>query len=137
MIFRIWLFSFALLLVATAVAVVSPRPALAAEGCSSLQNQFNSYGGQFSNITEELPQYCTATGLLRFLINGILALVGGVTILFLVIGGFRYITSSGNQERVDKGKQTILWAAIGLAVVLMAAALVNIVINLVTGGEVF
>jgi len=134
---RIWLFSLGLLFAACATALILPSQVQAAEGCDKLQTQFNTYGGQFSNVTEKLPQYCTASGILRYLINIILSLVGGVTILFMIIGGYRYITSSGNQELADKGKQTILWAAIGLAVVAMAAALVNIIINLVVNNKVF
>ena len=137
MTYRIWLFSLALAFVACAMVGISPGRAYAAEGCDKLQSQFNTYGGSFSNVTENLPQYCTAAGLLKYIINIILSLVGGVTILFMIIGGYRYITSGGNEEQAEKGKQTVLWAAIGLAVVVMSATLINIIINLVVNNKVF
>lgn len=138
MIFRTRLISLAVMLLIAGTAIWSmPHPAMAAVGCDDLQGQFNNYGGNFSNAAEKLPHYCTATGLLQYIINIILSLVGGITILFIMIGGFRYITSSGNQETAGKAKQTVLWAVIGLAVVMMAAAMVNIIINLVVNGKAF
>jgi hypothetical protein len=35
--------------------------------------------------------------------------------LFIVIGGMYIVLSAGNSERVTKGKNTIIWAAIGIA----------------------
>lgn len=136
--FRISLFSLGLLLTAVGGMWLLPNQALAAiGGCDKLQTQFNSYGGRFGNFTNTLPQYCTPTGLLQFIINTILSLVGGVTVVLIMVGGFRYITSGGNQEMAAKGKQTVLYSAIGLAVVMMAAAAVNIIINLVVNGKAF
>jgi hypothetical protein len=127
-----------LLLVLFGSAMLIPSQAhAAAEGCDKLQTQFNTYGGQFSNIAQDLPHYCTASGLLRYIINIILSLVGGITIVMIMIGGYRYITATGNQELANKGKETVLWAAIGLAVVVMAATFVNIILNLVVNGKAF
>ena len=35
--------------------------------------------------------------------------------LFIVIGGMYIVLSAGNSERITKGKNTIIWAAIGIA----------------------
>ena len=50
----------------------------------------------------------------------IVAVVCGVMIIF---GGFVILTSSGSPDKVAQGRQIILWAAVGLAVVLLAMAL--------------
>ena len=42
-----------------------------------------------------------------------LGLVGSLTLLMLVWGGFQWVTSAGNAEKVNKGSQTMIWAAIG------------------------
>ncbi len=71
-----------------------------------------------------------------FIKNVILILVkiaGLVSAGFFVWGGFGYITSSGNPEMLDRSKKTILYSAIGLAVVLGAFVLTNIVTDLATG----
>ena len=51
---------------------------------------------------------------------------------FFVIGGFTYITSSGNPERLDRAKHTLVWSAVGLAIVIAAFVISNIVTDLAT-----
>lgn len=51
---------------------------------------------------------------------------------FFVVGGFGYITSSGNPEKLDKAKHTLIWSAIGLAIVIAAFVITNIVTDLAT-----
>ena len=52
---------------------------------------------------------------------------------FFVWGGFGYITSSGNPEQLDRAKSTIKYSAVGLAIVLAAFMLSNLVTQLATG----
>ena len=52
---------------------------------------------------------------------------------FFVWGGVGYITSSGNPESLDRSKKTILYSAIGLAIVLGSFVLTNIISDLATG----
>jgi hypothetical protein len=61
--------------------------------------------------------------------NAILALVGIVAVLFLIIGGFRYVTASGNPEQIEGAKKTIMYAVVGLIVVILAYAIVNYIIG--------
>ncbi len=66
-------------------------------------------------------------------ITGILTtLASAVAIGFFVWGGFGYITSSGNPEHLDRSKKTLLYSAIGLAIVLGAFMLSNIVTQVAT-----
>lgn len=68
------------------------------------------------------------------LVNYVLAIVGVIALAYLVYGGFRYITSAGNEETVDEAKRIIFNAVIGIIVIGVAAALVNFVIRGVGGG---
>lgn len=52
---------------------------------------------------------------------------------FFIWGGYGYITSSGNPESLDRSKKTILYSAVGLAIVLGAFVFSNIVTQLATG----
>lgn len=74
----------------------------------------------------------SATGLIAFIIQLALLLVGSVAILFLIWGGFRYITAGGNPDAVKKARATITNAIIGLVVVILAWVLVYAVVNVVT-----
>ncbi len=65
-------------------------------------------------------------------INAVLGVVGSIALLMFVYGGLTWMTSSGSQERVKKGKEIIIWSAIGLIVIFGAYGLVSFIINLAT-----
>lgn len=71
-------------------------------------------------------------GFLRSLIQALAGLAGLVATGFFVIGGFGYITSSGNPENLDRSKRTLLYSAIGLAITIAAFVLSTIVTELAT-----
>ena len=65
-----------------------------------------------------------------FLTNAIKVLTlfaGTISGGFFTMGGYGYITSSGNPEGLEKSKKTILYSAIGLSVTSGAYILTNIV----------
>lgn len=66
-------------------------------------------------------------------IQVLVTLAGLISAGFFVWGGIGYITSSGNPEALDRSKKTILYSAIGLAIVLGAFVLSNVVTQLATG----
>ena len=70
-----------------------------------------------------------------------LAIVFAVAVIYLVIGGFRYIISQGNEEGVEKAKGTITNALIGLVIVVLAWIILTVVVNILnstgtSGGNV-
>jgi len=69
---------------------------------------------------------------IRSVIQVIAGLAGLIATGFFVAGGFTYITSSGNPEQLDKAKRTLTWSAIGLAIVIAAFVISNIVTTLAT-----
>ncbi len=69
---------------------------------------------------------------IKSIIQILVTIAGLVSAGFFVWGGFGYITSSGNPEMLDRSKKTILYSAIGLAIVLGAFVLTNIVSDLAT-----
>ena len=69
---------------------------------------------------------------IRSIITVIAGLAGLVATIFFVIGGFTYITSSGNPEHLDRAKRTLLWSGIGLAIVIAAFVISQIIVTLAT-----
>ena len=47
----------------------------------------------------------------------------------LIIGGFRYVLSNGNEKSVTAAKDTILYAIIGVVIALLAFAIINFVLG--------
>ncbi len=66
-------------------------------------------------------------------ISWVLLLVGGVTVLFIVLGGFQYVTSAGNKERAESAKRTLTYAVVGLVIVILAKIIVSLVTNSIKG----
>ncbi len=69
---------------------------------------------------------------IRSVITVLAGLAGLVATGFFVVGGFSYITSSGNPEHLERAKRTILYSAYGLAITVGAFVLSNIVTTLAT-----
>ena len=69
---------------------------------------------------------------IRSIIQVLAGLAGLIATGFFVIGGFGYITSSGNPEHLDRAKRTLLWSGIGLAIVIAAFVVSNIIVQLAT-----
>ena len=69
---------------------------------------------------------------IRSIIQTIAGLAGLVATGFFVVGGFTYITSSGNVEHLDRAKKTITWSAVGLAITIAAFVISNVVTDLAT-----
>lgn len=70
----------------------------------------------------------SATNTVQDIINILLLLIGAVSVVMIVIGGFKYVTSNGDQNNIVSAKNTILYAVIGLIVAIMASAIVNFVV---------
>jgi predicted small integral membrane protein len=93
-----------------------------------------------TSLTSVSPAFAqTTTGgvtqiqtFIQSIIQVMITLAGLVAVGFFVWGGFGYITSSGNPENLDRSKKTILYSAIGLAIVLGAFVLTSVVTQLAT-----
>ena len=56
-------------------------------------------------------------------------MLGLVAVIFIVMGGVQYMTSSGDATKLKKAKDTILYACIGLVVAALAFAITQFAIN--------
>jgi len=63
------------------------------------------------------------------IINSLLGIVGSLALLMFIWGGFQWMTAAGNDEKVSKGKRTLVWAALGMVVIFSSYALVSYLIN--------
>lgn len=62
-------------------------------------------------------------------INFLLAFAGAIAVLFLIIGGFRYVISSGSPDQVEAAKKTILYAILGLIIIFIAFVIVQVILT--------
>ncbi|MEA3272760.1 MAG: pilin, partial [Patescibacteria group bacterium] len=66
------------------------------------------------------------------IIKAALGIVGSIALLMFVYGGFTLLTSSGNEKSVQKGKDILTWATIGLVVIFVSYIAVNFVLGALT-----
>lgn len=87
------------------------------------------------------PGQCTATSsdandkinnIIHTIVNLLSAIVGVVAVIMIIVGGFRYITSGGNDASVTSARNTILYAIIGLVIVALAQLIVRFTLSKLT-----
>ena len=61
--------------------------------------------------------------------NLLIFLVGAISVIMIVIGGLRYVLSSGDSKAAADAKNTILYAVVGLVVAIAAYAIVSFVVT--------
>jgi len=59
------------------------------------------------------------------IMNFFLEFVGLVAVLILIYGGFKMITSAGDQEQFSSGRQMIIYAVIGIVVIVISWTVVG------------
>lgn len=93
------------------------------------------------NIWTNTNTACAATGSLGGVcFNSIIVLIGNfirlglfaaglLAVIFIIIGGLQYVTSSGNPQGTAKAKNTITYAIIGLLIAIFSAGIVTFIID--------
>lgn len=74
------------------------------------------------------------TNLVRSIINLFSWVVGVVSVIMIIIGGFRYVISNGDATKITTAKNTIMYAIIGLLIVAFAQVIVRFVMTRATTG---
>ncbi len=67
-------------------------------------------------------------------VNWLLILSGSVALIFVILSGISFITSGGDQKKIDQAKKTLTYAIIGLLVIFLSFLIIKI-IAYITGAE--
>ena len=67
----------------------------------------------------------TAAGLIRVA----LGFLGIIAVVIVMLGGFKWMTASGNDEKVSEAKRLLISGVIGLAIIISAWAITEFVIT--------
>ncbi|MFA6306128.1 MAG: hypothetical protein WC651_05440 [Candidatus Gracilibacteria bacterium] len=66
------------------------------------------------------------------IVNYFLGFLGLLAVLMVIYGGVLYITAAGNEENAKKGKTIIMYAAVGIIIVLLSFAIINTILGAAT-----
>jgi len=87
---------------------------------------------------ERVPCYHSVSGIVQIIVtlaNFLLGTVGALALLMFVWGGFQWLMSGGEEERVKAGTSTLRNAVIGLLIVFGSWIGVNFIVNTLTGDK--
>jgi len=84
-----------------------------------------------ANISSSTAGEGSFRNIMRTIINFILYFLGLIATIMIIYGGFLYITSGG--EDTEKAKKVLMYAAIGIVVILISFALVNTLLTAADG----
>jgi len=123
----------------------SAQPAGPAECCQAHQ-KFTAPNGQVIEKGEWIGKsggYCPATTSLAYagddwgivcllnttinVTNWVFYIMMIISVLFVIVGGFLYMTSGGDPDKAGKGRQMITYAMIGIVIALLARVIPAIV----------
>ncbi|MEK7594230.1 MAG: pilin [Patescibacteria group bacterium] len=125
--------------VLAALSLLSPTllvPALGGVASASISS--NICTGAQAASGENTPSDCKSsntdagkgiTQLAKTLTTWFSIVVGAISVIMIIYGGFRYITSGGSSEKVGAAKNTLIYAIVGLIVVALAQLIVNVVLT--------
>lgn len=93
-----------------------------------------SFIGQISAIELNSPtEYNTIQELIKGIVGFLRNLALVITPLIIILAGYYFVTSAGDPKRVSQAQKMILYAVIGLAIILMAQAIITLIEKIVTG----
>jgi len=65
-------------------------------------------------------------------INGIVTILGSITLLMFIIGGMLFMLAGGNSEKVTKAKNILEWALKGMFIILLSYFIILFIFNIVS-----
>ena len=86
-------------------------------------------------LDNPLGDKVTAQDIIGTVIKGVLGVLGSLALFMMVWGGFQWLTSAGNKDKVEKGTKTMVWSIIGVIIALSSYILVDEVLKALSLGN--
>lgn len=71
-------------------------------------------------------------GVLDNVFKYIFPLAGLICVVFIIIAGYMWMSAAGDPSRIKTAQGTLTWAIIGLIVVLLAVAIIEVIVKFVS-----
>jgi hypothetical protein len=73
-------------------------------------------------------------GLIIYIIDILLAVAAILSVLFIIIGGYKYIFSGANEKSSESGKKTVVNALIGLIIIILSFTIITVLSDTISSG---
>ncbi len=105
------------------IPIVHAQPSGSGNG---VQEGLSTVGDAFPNGAKE---NLDVGAVIKKIIDWALYLAAVIAVIFIIYGGFLYITSAGDATQATKGRTSLVNALIGLAMVVLSYLIVQVVYN--------
>jgi hypothetical protein len=85
-----------------------------------------------ASCAEDAEAEQSINDIIATVINIFSLVVGVVSVIMIIVGGLKYITSGGDSSNITGAKNTILYAIVGLVIVALAQIIVRFVLSRTT-----
>lgn len=92
-------------------------------------------GDNPASVAEETGGEGSLRALALRMVNYFLTFLGVVAVIMIIYGGVTYVTAAGKDEAVGNAKKIIIYALVGIIIVLLSFAAVNTILGAGTGTE--
>ena len=92
-----------------------------------MQEGFTEFGEQAGYGQADL------TKIIGQIVKIVISLLGLVAAVIIIVGGFMWMTSGGEEEKITKAKKLMINGLIGLILVILAYAIATFIINQLGG----
>ena len=100
------------------------------------QNIGMNYAANIGLASTNMNPQEAAVNVIKYLMT----FLGIIAVAVILLGGFRWLTAGGNEDKIAAAKKTIIAGVIGLIIVLAAYAIVQFIVstttNMITNGTV-
>lgn len=115
--------------IAAAIGVASSLFALTGAPVTHAFSLGMEDGANAAKGIEQVSDLFGTAGIFNTVTSVLLFVIGAISVIMIIIGGLRYVTSGGDSSNVSAAKNTILYAIVGLIVALLSYALINFVLS--------
>lgn len=87
------------------------------------------------NVSGSEKGLLAKNGIVKKILNLLSWITGFLAAVYVIVGGFKVITSGGDSDSVASGRKMILYALVGIAVVISSNLIINLVIGAVNNAS--
>ena len=114
---------FVIILIAFVGLLLAPHFAIAASTPSNITQGVKDIGKDVDLGQKDLKESVAGV------INIALGLLGLIAVVLVVVGGFMWMTAAGNEEKIEKAKQLLFSALVGLVIIVAAWSIANFFVS--------
>lgn len=101
--------------------------------CVVVEECRETFVGEVTTLKNPIRTGVNFASIVGIAVKRSLAVIGAFTLAVFVYGGFRWLTSGGSEEKVRAGSAAMMYAAIGIFIILGSYAILSLIFGKLGG----